>query len=155
PMMLRKTRILFRRRRVVAGLRATVSGRRGHRSESRSRLRLQAVMLALACAAIPLFSQSKTESVRFLEVLHDSGIKFRHLFFLSEQGENYRMNQYDHGSGVLVADVNGDGLMDIYLLDFLGPNALYINKGDFKFEEVAQKAGVDMPESVSVGGAFG
>jgi enediyne biosynthesis protein E4 len=65
------------------------------------------------------------------------------------------MNQYDHGSGVLVADVNGDGLMDIYLLDFLGPNALCINKGNFKFEDVAKRAGVEMPESVSVGGAFG
>ncbi len=93
--------------------------------------------------------------VRFTDVLADSGIHFRHHFFRSEQGENYRMNQYDHGSGVLVADVNGDGRMDIYFLDFLGPNALYINKGDFKFEDIAKKAGVDLPEDVSVGGAFG
>jgi hypothetical protein len=93
--------------------------------------------------------------VRFIDVLADSGIHFKHHFFRSEQGENYRMNQYDHGSGVLVADVNGDGRMDIYLLDFLGPNALYINRGNFKFEETAKKAGVDLPEDVCVGGAFG
>src|SRR2546422_6137699 len=117
--------------------------------------RLKAIILALALATTPLFSQGNGPSVRFLDVLPDSGIKFRHHFFRSEQGENYRMNQYDHGSGVLVADVNGDGLMDIYLLDFLGPNALYINKGNFKFEDIARKVGVDMPEDVSVGGSFG
>jgi len=117
--------------------------------------RPKSIILAVLLGVSSLFSQGKESPVRLQDVLSDSGIKFRHHFFRSEQGENYRMNQYDHGSGVLVADVNGDGLMDIYLLDFLGPNALYVNKGNCKFEDVAQKAGVDMPESVSVGGAFG
>lgn len=107
----------------------------------------------------PLFLLPKETAgknkVRFVDVLKESGIEFQHHFFRSEQGENYRMNQYDHGSGVLVADVNNDGLMDIYLLDFLGPNALYINRGKFKFEETAKKSGIDLPEDVSVGGAFG
>jgi hypothetical protein len=93
--------------------------------------------------------------VRFTDVLEGSGIDFRHHFFPSEQGAEYRMNQYDHGSGVLVADVNLDGFPDVYFLDFLGPNALYINRGAFRFENTAVSAGVDMPTSVSVGGAFG
>src|SRR5262245_29157215 len=145
----------FQRGRVRAGLRTATATWRPRRVEVCCHLSLRAIVLALSCTANPLFSQDSPSSVRFLDVLPDSGIKFRHHFFRSEQGENYRMNQYDHGSGVLVADVNGDGLMDIYLLDFLGPNALCINKGNFKFEDVAKKAGVDMPESVSVGGAFG
>jgi len=115
------------------------------------------LLLLVLPASRNLFSQEKTipTRVNFVDVLEDSGIDFRHHFFPSEQGENYRMNQYDHGSGVLVADVNNDGRMDIYLLDFLGPNALYINKGNFKFEETARRAGVDLPEDVSVGGSFG
>jgi hypothetical protein len=113
------------------------------------------MLLSLTLGFIhPSFSQN-VPPVRFVDVLAGSGIEFKHHFFRSEQGQNYRMNQYDHGSGVLVADVNGDGLMDIYLLDFLGPNALYLNKGNFRFEDVARKAGVDMPEDVSVGGSFG
>lgn len=99
--------------------------------------------------------QGVKPAVQFVDVLRDSGIQFQHHFFPSEQGENYRMNQYDHGSGVLVADVNGDGLFDIYFLDFLGPNALCLNKGGFKFEDTARKAGVDLPQDVCVGGAFG
>lgn len=115
------------------------------------------LLLLVLPASRNLFPQEKTNPMpaRFVDVLKDSGIDFRHHFFPSEQGENYRMNQYDHGSGVLVADVNNDGRMDIYLLDFLGPNALYINKENFKFEETARRAGVDLPEDVSVGGSFG
>jgi hypothetical protein len=111
-------------------------------------------MVLISSQSLPQEKANPTP-VRFVDVLEDSGIDFRHHFFPSEQGENYRMNQYDHGSGVLVADVNNDGRMDIYLLDFLGPNALYINKGNFKFEETARRAGVDLPEDVSVGGSFG
>lgn len=155
--MFHKAKILIpsQTHRVRASLRATASSSKSRHLKIGSHFRLQAMILAMACAVVPLFPKGNSPSVRFLDVLPDSGIRFRHHFFRSEQGENYRMNQYDHGSGVLVADVNGDGLMDTYLLDFLGPNALYINKGDFKFEEVAHKARVDMPESVSVGGAFG
>jgi hypothetical protein len=102
------------------------------------------LLLLILLASRSLFPQEKANptGVRFVGVLKDSGIEFRHHFFPSEQGENYRMNQYDHGSGVLVADVNNDGRMDVCLLDFLGPNALYINKGNFKFEETARRAGV-------------
>jgi hypothetical protein len=53
-------------------------------------------------------------------------------------------------SGVAVADVNADGLLDIYvskeLYDFepeRRANKLYINKGDFKFEEEGKKWGVN------------
>jgi hypothetical protein len=111
----------------------------------------------LAAAPFLYFGQGQRgdTSVRFVDVLKNSGILFRHHFFRSEQGENYRMNQYDHGSGVLVADVNGDGLLDIYFLDFLGPNALCLNRSNFRFEDTARNAGVDLPEDVSVGGAFG
>jgi hypothetical protein len=101
------------------------------------------------------FPADSNPSIRFVDVLEGAGIDFRHHFFPSEQGENYRMNMYDHGSGILLADVNDDGLIDIYLLDFLGPNALYLNKGNFKFENVADTSGVGMPDAVSVGGSFG
>src|SRR5216117_2520752 len=112
-------------------------------------------LLCAATWAAALVLAPTESAVRFADALEGSGIDFRHHFLPSEQGENYRMNMYDHGSGVAVADVNGDGLPDIYLLDFLGPNALYINRGGFKFEDIARKVGVDMPEDVSGGGCFG
>ncbi|MBT8484106.1 MAG: CRTAC1 family protein [Phycisphaerales bacterium] len=91
----------------------------------------------------------------FTDVLEESGIAFRHHFLDSETGSNYRINPYDHGSGIYVADVDGDGLDDIYFLDFLGPNALYRNTGGMRFEDITERAGVAVDRALSVGAAFG
>ena len=48
------------------------------------------------------------------------------------------------GTGVAVADYDGDGWPDLFVTAF-GPNALYRNRGDGTFEEVAAQAGVACP----------
>jgi hypothetical protein len=46
------------------------------------------------------------------------------------------------GSGVAAGDVNGDGWCDLYFCALDNSNALYLNRGNWHFEEVAAKAGV-------------
>src|ERR1041385_6473355 len=65
------------------------------------------------------------------------------------------------GAGISVADVNGDGWPDLYLTNsrFGYPNALYVNRGDGTFTDVARAAGVgdvNRPgEGVSMGAVWG
>lgn len=45
------------------------------------------------------------------------------------------------GKGAIAADFNGDGLVDLYVVNF-GPNVLYQNAGDGAFRDVTKQAGV-------------
>ncbi len=70
-----------------------------------------------------------------------SGITFR-----NEIPESSRMNSmvyeyFYNGGGVAVGDVNNDGLPDIYFTSNLKENKLYINKGDFTFEDRTDRSG--------------
>ena len=61
---------------------------------------------------------------------------------------------YDHGNGIAVADVDGDGREDIYFISQVGTNELYRNLGGGKFENITEKAAVALVEQIGVTASF-
>lgn len=88
----------------------------------------------------------------FRDRLPESGIDFQ----MGQQlGEQFKLNLYDHGSGLAVADFDGDGNDDLLFLNQFGANALYRNRGDGTFENATDEAGpVALADRVCVGAAF-
>ena len=52
---------------------------------------------------------------------------------VDDAGIDYKPVHYDHGTGLAVADVDGDGLYDIYFVNQVGGNELWKNLGGGKF----------------------
>jgi hypothetical protein len=92
----------------------------------------------------------------FRDTARESGIDFTMSFLPNEQGVIFKINLYDHGCGVAVADYDGDDDDDVLFLNQLGANALYRNRGDGTFENVTEQAGpLAMTDRICVGAAFG
>src|SRR5947207_6383126 len=78
--------------------------------------------------------------VRFSNTVHDT----KELNIL-----NY-INFYN-GGGVAIGDINNDGLADIFFSANQGSNKLYLNKGNFKFDDISSPGGFKNKSQWSTG----
>ena len=90
---------------------------------------------------------------QFTDRLSESGIAFRHRV-VDDAGKTYKAAHYDHGNGLAIADVDGDGLTDIYFVNQVGGNQLWKNVGGGRFQDITAQAGVAVPGKVGVSASF-
>ena len=80
-----------------------------------------------------------------------TGVDFRNDLHYTEAFNPYTFRNFFNGGGVGLGDVNNDGLIDLYLCGNQVDNQLYLNRGDFDFEDITRHAGVACPDVWSSG----
>lgn len=71
-----------------------------------------------------------------------TGIDFENTVSYDQDFNIYTYRNFYNGGGVAIGDINNDSLPDIFFTANRGPNRLYLNKGNFQFEDITEKAGV-------------
>jgi len=88
----------------------------------------------------------------FQKISGDStGVNFTNKLEFSQEFNIYTYRNFYNGGGVGLGDVNNDGLIDIFFTANQGPNRLYLNKGNFRFEDITEKSRIAGTKSWSTG----
>jgi len=97
----------------------------------------------LAVFALGLTGCSRKEAPLFtLLAPEQTGITFANTI-TTDTTENVQKDSFVYnGGGVAVGDIDNDGLVDVYLTGNMVTSRLYLNKGDMRFEDITQSAGV-------------
>jgi enediyne biosynthesis protein E4 len=75
-------------------------------------------------------------------LMDDSGIRFTNEVQNTKDFNIFSYRNFYNGGGVAIGDINNDGLADVFFTANMGANKLYLNKGDWKFEDITDKAGI-------------
>jgi hypothetical protein len=99
------------------------------------------------------FISCKKKNNRVFELLDNKsiGVDFENTVKNTEDFNIFTYRNFYNGGGVATGDINNDGLPDVYLTANMGKNKLYLNKGNFQFEDITDKAGVGVANKWSTG----
>ena len=79
------------------------------------------------------------------------GISFSNNLGFDNDFNVYKYRNFYNGGGVALGDINNDGLIDLYLTSNQNKNKLYLNKGNFTFEDITDSANVGGTKAWSTG----
>ena len=80
-----------------------------------------------------------------------TNVDFTNELTYTEDTNVFTYRNYHNGGGMAIGDLNGDGRQDLYFTSNQDDNRLYLNQGDWWFEEVTTSAGVAGTRAWSTG----
>ena len=100
------------------------------------------ILLFIATTASTLSCRQPAKSTTPLfELETNTGIDFTNKVTNSPDFNILNYRNFYNGGGVAIGDINNDGLPDIFFTSNMGDNKLYLNKGNWQFEDITEKAG--------------
>jgi enediyne biosynthesis protein E4 len=81
----------------------------------------------------------------------ETGIVFENILKIQQDFDVFRYRNFYNGGGVGIGDINNDELPDLFLTSNMGENKLYLNKGNFRFQDITASAGFKRTKVWSTG----
>lgn len=105
---------------------------------------LLVISLFLAC-------KQKETSPTLFQLMEHTGIDFANMVEDNSDFNIFSYRNFYNGGGVAIGDINNDGLSDVFFTANTGNNKLYLNKGNWQFEDISEKAGFTNKKKWSTG----
>ena len=112
------------------------------------------LLLLQSCNNNPQKQNQTSDDSDYLFTKLDStqtGISFVNSIENEEDFNIFFYRNFYNGGGVAIGDINNDNLPDVFLTSNRGENKLFLNKGDFKFEDITATAKVGGSKAWSTG----
>ena len=100
------------------------------------------LLLVIFISVVSCKQQSQPDALFQLLPSSVTGITFNNKVSDTKEFNIFTYRNFYNGGGVAIGDINHDGRPDIFFTSNQQQNQLYLNKGDWKFEEVAAKSGL-------------
>ncbi|MEC7263917.1 MAG: VCBS repeat-containing protein, partial [Bacteroidota bacterium] len=103
------------------------------------------LLVALACKNKEADDNTQEEQKETLFTLltpEETGVTFVNKVENQKNFNIFKYRNFYNGGGVAIGDINNDGLQDVYLTGNMVANRLYLNKGNFQFEDISESAGI-------------
>ncbi len=79
--------------------------------------------------------------VPLFTLVENSGIAFTNTVENNEDFNIFIYRNFYNGGGVAIGDINNDSLADVFFTSNMGRNKLFVNKGNWQFDDITDSAG--------------
>src|SRR3982751_3685127 len=94
---------------------------------------------------------NNSNEAHLFSLVENSGIDFQNTVADTKTDNSFYFRNFYNGGGVALGDINNDGLADVVLTSNKGENKIYLNKGNFKFEDITPVSGFRQDSMWSTG----
>src|ERR1043165_4590005 len=93
--------------------------------------------VAFVLVVVVFSCKNKPKATPQFQLVENSGIDFENTVEDDSLENSFLFRNFYNGGGVAIGDLNNDGLADVFLTSNAGANKLFLNKGNFHFEDIS------------------